>query len=56
LFNFLEAQQPAGAADLSAATKRLATQAQRSGMAIVLSDFLLLDGYQTGSKPSGARL
>jgi hypothetical protein len=27
-------------------------QARRSGMAIVLSDFLLPDGYQTGLKHS----
>jgi uncharacterized protein (DUF58 family) len=55
LFNFLEAQNATGTADLSASTKRIAMQARRSGMAVVLSDFLLPDGYQTGLKTLAAR-
>ena len=55
LFNFLERQQPAGEADLTAAMKRIAAQAQRSGIAIVISDFLLPEGYETGLKALAAR-
>jgi hypothetical protein len=35
--------------------KRIATQARRSGIAIVLSDFLLPEGYETGLKTLAAR-
>ena len=55
LFNFLEKQEPAGSVDLAAVMKRVATQARRSGMAIVLSDFLLEDGYESGLKTLAAR-
>lgn len=55
LFNFLEKQQPAGAADLTTSMKRIAAQAQRSGIAIVLSDFLLPEGYELGLKTLAAR-
>ena len=55
LFNFLEAQQPASSANLTGVCKRVAAQARRSGIAIVLSDFLLPDGYQAGLKTLAAR-
>lgn len=55
LFRFLEAQETAGAADLSAAMRRVAAQARRSGIAVVLSDFLLPEGYETGLKTLAAR-
>jgi len=55
LFRFLENQEPAGAADFAGVMKRIATQARRSGMAVVLSDFLLEDGYEAGLKTLAAR-
>jgi uncharacterized protein (DUF58 family) len=55
LFNFLENQSAAGAADLAGVCKRVAAQARRSGVAIVLSDFLLPDGYEVGLKTLAAR-
>jgi hypothetical protein len=55
LFRFLEAQTAGGEADLNAAMKRVATQARRSGVAVVLSDFLLPQGYQSGLKTLAAR-
>jgi uncharacterized protein (DUF58 family) len=55
LFNFLETQQPSGAADLSVSMKRAASTARRSGIAVVLSDFLLPEGYETGLKTLAAR-
>lgn len=55
LFKFLEAQEPSGTVDLAAVMKRIATQARRSGMAVVLSDFLLQDGYEAGLKTLAAR-
>lgn len=55
LFNFLEAQQAGGAANLAGVCKRVAAQAKRAGVAIVLSDFLLADGYQAGLKTLAAR-
>ncbi len=55
LFNFLEAQIAAGEADLTAATKSVALQARRGGIAVVLSDFLLPQGYENGLKTLAAR-
>lgn len=55
LFQFLESQSAAGQADLSASMKRVAMQARRSGIAVVLSDFLLPEGYETGLKTLAAR-
>jgi uncharacterized protein (DUF58 family) len=55
LFTFLEGQQAAGSADLTAAMKRVAMGARRSGIAVVLSDFLLPDGYEVGLKTLAAR-
>jgi uncharacterized protein (DUF58 family) len=55
LFNFLESQQAGGTADLTAVCKRVAAQAQRSGIAIVISDFLLPAGYENGLKALAAR-
>jgi uncharacterized protein (DUF58 family) len=55
LFRFLETQDARDQADLAAAMKRVAAQAKRSGMAFVLSDFLLPDGYEMGLKTLAAR-
>jgi uncharacterized protein (DUF58 family) len=55
LFRFLESQNAAGSADLSVSMKRVANMARRSGVAIVISDFLLPDGYETGLKTLAAR-
>ena len=55
LFNFLEAQSAAGSADLTTAMKRVAASSRRSGIAIVISDFLLPDGYEMGLKTLAAR-
>jgi uncharacterized protein (DUF58 family) len=55
LFNFLENQQANGAANLTGVCKRVAAQARRSGVAIVISDFLLPEGYEAGLKTLAAR-
>lgn len=55
LLRFLETQEAAGKDDLAAAMKRVALQSRRSGVAIVLSDFLLENGYETGLKTLIAR-
>ena len=55
MFRFLEGQTAAGTADLSTSMKRVATMARRSGIAIVISDFLLPDGYEAGLKTLAAR-
>lgn len=55
LFRFLEGQSATGKADFSAATRRLALQAKRSGIAVVVSDFLFAEGYETGLKTLAAR-
>jgi uncharacterized protein (DUF58 family) len=55
LFQFLERQEAAGAADLAATAKRVAMQARRSGVVIVISDFLYPEGYETGLKTLAAR-
>ncbi len=55
LFNFLDKQEVGGKADFAATTKRLALQAKRSGMAMVISDFLFHEGYETGLKTLAAR-
>jgi len=55
LFRFLENQNAVGTADLSTAMKRVASMARRSGIAIVISDFLLPDGYEVGLKTLAAR-
>lgn len=55
LFSFLEAQQPAGAADLTSVAKRVASQALRSGIVVVISDFLYPEGYEAGLKTLAAR-
>lgn len=54
LFSYLEAQEASGEGDFAAAAKRLAMQSRRSGIAIVLSDFLMPD-YETGLKTLAAR-
>lgn len=55
LFNFLETQIASGQSDLSASMKSAAMQARRGGIAVVLSDFLLPEGYETGLKTLAAR-
>lgn len=55
LFKFLEKQEAAGAADLGATAKRVATQARRSGVIFVISDFLYPEGYEAGLKTLAAR-
>ena len=55
LFNFLEKQEPGGSADFTAVMKRVAAQARRSGIAVVISDFLLPEGYEMGLKTLAAR-
>lgn len=55
LFRFLEGQSATGKADFAAATRRLALQAKRSGIAVVVSDFLFAEGYETGLKTLAAR-
>ena len=55
LFRFLEAQNAAGAGDFSRACQKIATRAGRSGVAVVMSDFLFPDGYQSGLKTLAAR-
>lgn len=55
LLQFLERQEAAGAGDLTATAKRVAMQARRSGVIIVLSDFLYPEGYEAGLKTLAAR-
>jgi len=55
MFRFLEKQNASGSADLSTSMKRVASMARRSGIAIVISDFLLPDGYEAGLKTLAAR-
>ncbi len=55
LFQFLEAQIARGEADFTASMKSVAMQARRGGIAVVLSDFLLPEGYQNGLKTLAAR-
>lgn len=55
MFRFLENQTASGSADLSTSMKRVASMARRSGIAIVISDFLLPEGYEAGLKTLAAR-
>jgi uncharacterized protein (DUF58 family) len=55
LLRFLEGQEATGKADFSLVCKRAALQAKRSGLAVVFSDFLFADGYETGLKTLAAR-
>ncbi|PQV63124.1 Protein of unknown function DUF58 [Abditibacterium utsteinense] len=55
LFRFLETQDAVGKADFSAVCKRAAMQAKRSGIAVVISDFLFAEGYESGLKTLAAR-
>lgn len=55
LFRFLAEPQAQGRADFGAATRRLALQAKRSGLAMVVSDFLFAEGYESGLKTLAAR-
>ncbi|HEX8465913.1 MAG TPA: DUF58 domain-containing protein [Abditibacterium sp.] len=55
LFRFLEGKEATGKADFSLVCKRAALQAKRSGLAIVISDFLFPDSYEAGLKTLAAR-
>lgn len=55
LFNFLEEQTAAGSAELAPPMKRFASTVQRGGIALVFSDFLLPEGYETGLKILASR-
>jgi uncharacterized protein (DUF58 family) len=60
LMKFLESQTAQHNGDLSVAAQRVATRAQRSGVAVVLSDFLFAEqngtlGYEAGLKTLAAR-
>ena len=54
-FNWLETPQAEGVANFTEATRLLALQSRRSGLAMVVSDFLFPEGYQTGLKTLAAR-
>lgn len=55
LFSFLEAQKVEGTTDFSAAMRRVALGARRAGIAFVISDFLMPEGYEGGLKMLAAR-
>ena len=60
LMKFLASQTAQNQGDFSVASQRIATRAQRSGVAVVLSDFLFADqnnarGYEAGLKTLAAR-
>ncbi len=58
LFRFLDTQEAIGKTDFAAVTKRTAMQAKRSGIAVVISDFLFeggATGYENGLKTLAAR-
>lgn len=55
LFRFLEAQNAIGKSDFSRSCRGVALRAGRSGVAVVLSDFLFAEGYETGLKTLAAR-
>ncbi|RYG66757.1 DUF58 domain-containing protein [bacterium] len=55
LMRFLDNQEATGKADFSFVCKRAALQAKRSGLAVVISDFLFADGYEAGLKTLAAR-
>ena len=55
LFHWLESPQAEGVADFAEATRLLSLQSRRSGLAIVISDFLFPAGYQAGLKTLAAR-
>jgi hypothetical protein len=55
LLRYLEHQEATGEADLTAASKRVAMQARRSGVVFVISDFLYPEGYEAGLKTLAAR-
>lgn len=55
LLRFLEGQNATGKADFANVCKRASLQAKRSGLAVVISDFLFADGYEMGLKTLAAR-
>ena len=54
-FNWLETPRAEGVANFTEATRLLSLQSRRSGLAIVVSDFLFPEGYQSGLKTLAAR-
>lgn len=55
LLKFWDQHQAGGTVDFANVTRRLSLQAKRSGIAVVISDFLYPDGYETGLKTLAAR-
>jgi len=48
LFRFLEGLEPGGVTDLNASLRQYSITPRRSGLLILLSDLLAVDGYETG--------
>ena len=55
LFQFLENQAALGESDFSRAMRSVALPARRGGIAVVMSDFLLQEGYENGLKALASR-
>ncbi|RYX86736.1 DUF58 domain-containing protein [bacterium] len=55
LFNFLDRPEASGRADFAEVTRRVTLAAKRSGVCIVVSDFLFPEGYEKGLKTLAAR-
>ncbi|BCM88537.1 putative protein [Abditibacteriota bacterium] len=55
LFNFLERPEASGKADFAEVTRRVTLAAKRSGVCVVVSDFLFPEGYERGLKTLAAR-
>lgn len=55
LFNFLERPEASGKADFAEVTRRVTLAAKRSGVCVVVSDFLFPEGFERGLKTLAAR-
>lgn len=55
LLNFLERPEASGRADFAEVTRRVTLAAKRSGVCVVVSDFLFPEGYERGLKTLAAR-
>ncbi len=55
LFKFLETPEASGKADFAEVTRRVTLAAKRSGVCIVVSDFLFPEGFERGLKTLAAR-
>lgn len=55
LFSFLERPEASGTADFAEVTRRVTLAAKRSGVCIVVSDFLFPEGFERGLKTLAAR-